>query len=150
MKVNTKKKINISTGRKEMFYLMTHSTHFIYGYMALWHALRFQSILLPPDRPYVLPLTDHTPSPPTPYIHSLSHSCSLFHLCELTRTDETCWVTHTHCDFDIFSLAGHTPSHPLPPLHTLPISLLNNNDNDNNNNEILQILLLLLLQLQQY
>ena len=21
-------------GRKEMFYLMTHSTHFIYGYMA--------------------------------------------------------------------------------------------------------------------
>ena len=22
-------------GRKEMFYLMTHSTHFIYGYMAL-------------------------------------------------------------------------------------------------------------------
>ena len=23
-----------STGRKEMFYLMTHSTHFIYGYMA--------------------------------------------------------------------------------------------------------------------
>ena len=22
------------TGRKEMFYLMTHSTHFIYGYMA--------------------------------------------------------------------------------------------------------------------
>ena len=23
-----------STGRKEMFYLTTHSTHFIYGYMA--------------------------------------------------------------------------------------------------------------------
>ena len=23
-----------SEGRKEMFYLMTHSTHFIYGYMA--------------------------------------------------------------------------------------------------------------------
>ena len=26
--------INISEGRKEMFYLTTHSTHFIYGYMA--------------------------------------------------------------------------------------------------------------------
>ena len=24
----------IDEGRKEMFYLMTHSTHFIYGYMA--------------------------------------------------------------------------------------------------------------------
>ena len=24
-----------SIGRKEMFYLATHSTHFIYGYMAL-------------------------------------------------------------------------------------------------------------------
>ena len=26
--------IIIQEGRKEMFYLMTHSTHFIYGYMA--------------------------------------------------------------------------------------------------------------------
>ena len=28
----------INIGRKEMFYLMMHSTHFIYGYMAsdLW------------------------------------------------------------------------------------------------------------------
>ena len=26
--------IHLSEGRKEMFYLMTHSTHFIYSYMA--------------------------------------------------------------------------------------------------------------------
>ena len=26
--------IGFKEGRKEMFYLMTHSTHFIYGYMA--------------------------------------------------------------------------------------------------------------------
>ena len=26
--------MQIEYGRKEMFYLMTHSTHFIYGYMA--------------------------------------------------------------------------------------------------------------------
>ena len=26
--------IYISEGRKEMFYLTTHSTHFVYGYMA--------------------------------------------------------------------------------------------------------------------
>ena len=26
--------INLHTGRKEIFYLTTHSTHFIYGYMA--------------------------------------------------------------------------------------------------------------------
>ena len=26
--------ISVSEGRKEMFYLTTHSTHFIYGYMA--------------------------------------------------------------------------------------------------------------------
>ena len=29
-----KKPTNFEEGRKEMFYLMTHSTHFIYGYMA--------------------------------------------------------------------------------------------------------------------
>ena len=28
------KYITEKEGRKEMFYLMTHSTHFIYGYMA--------------------------------------------------------------------------------------------------------------------
>ena len=26
--------VHIQEGRKEMFYLTTHSTHFIYGYMA--------------------------------------------------------------------------------------------------------------------
>ena len=26
--------VNLQEGRKEMFYLTTHSTHFIYGYMA--------------------------------------------------------------------------------------------------------------------
>ena len=26
--------VNLKEGRKEMFYLTTHSTHFIYGYMA--------------------------------------------------------------------------------------------------------------------
>ena len=26
--------VNLCKGRKEVFYLMTHSTHFIYGYMA--------------------------------------------------------------------------------------------------------------------
>ena len=28
------REIEREEGRKEMFYLMTHSTHFIYGYMA--------------------------------------------------------------------------------------------------------------------
>ena len=28
------KSLHTGKGRKEMFYLMTHSTHFIYGYMA--------------------------------------------------------------------------------------------------------------------
>ena len=28
-------KLNSNEGNKEMFYLMTYSTHFIYGYMAL-------------------------------------------------------------------------------------------------------------------
>ena len=27
-------KLDVQEGRKEMFYLTTHSTHFIYGYMA--------------------------------------------------------------------------------------------------------------------
>ena len=31
--VNVVKSIDNMEGRKEMFYLMTHSTHFIYGYM---------------------------------------------------------------------------------------------------------------------
>ena len=30
-------------GRKEMFYLTTHSTHFIYGYMASWHMVKDHS-----------------------------------------------------------------------------------------------------------
>ena len=32
--------LNVTVGevRKEMFYLMTHSTHFIYGYMASDHS----------------------------------------------------------------------------------------------------------------
>ena len=28
----------VTEGRKEMFYLTTHSTHFIYGYMASGHS----------------------------------------------------------------------------------------------------------------
>ena len=31
-------------GRKEMFYLMTHSTHFIYGYMALYLMVKDHSV----------------------------------------------------------------------------------------------------------
>ena len=30
---------HITQGRKEMFYLTTHSAHFIYGYMASVHTL---------------------------------------------------------------------------------------------------------------
>ena len=41
-------------GRKEMFYLMTHSTHFIYGYMASDmvkdHSDSEKGNLLPPHR----------------------------------------------------------------------------------------------------
>ena len=33
-KKETKKEEEEEEGRKELFYLMTHSTHFIYGYMA--------------------------------------------------------------------------------------------------------------------
>ena len=33
-KIKLKYNYQISQGRKEMFYLTTHSTHFIYGYMA--------------------------------------------------------------------------------------------------------------------
>ena len=32
--INDTIKYKYHTGRKEMFYLMMHSTHFIYGYMA--------------------------------------------------------------------------------------------------------------------
>ena len=35
-------------GRKEMFYLTTHSTHFIYGYMASDHADSERGNPLPP------------------------------------------------------------------------------------------------------
>ena len=38
------------TGRKEMFYLMTHSTHFIYGYMASDHSDSERGNPLPPHR----------------------------------------------------------------------------------------------------
>ena len=34
MKNGPKRTTDVSTGRKEMFYLMTHSAHFIDGYMA--------------------------------------------------------------------------------------------------------------------
>ena len=42
-------------GRKEMFYLTTHSTHFIYGYMAIRHMVKDHSVSkkgnpLPPHR----------------------------------------------------------------------------------------------------
>ena len=30
----------IKIGRKEMFYLITHSTHFIYGYVVSWHMVK--------------------------------------------------------------------------------------------------------------
>ena len=35
-------------GRKEMFYLMTHSTHFIYGYMVKDHSDSERGNPLPP------------------------------------------------------------------------------------------------------
>ena len=35
-------------GRKEMFYLMMHSTHFSYGYMVKDHSDRERGNLLPP------------------------------------------------------------------------------------------------------
>ena len=34
LSINSKGFFYISRGRKKMFYLTTHSTHFIYGYMA--------------------------------------------------------------------------------------------------------------------
>ena len=37
-------------GRKEMFYLTTHSTHFIYGYMAKDHSDSEKGNQLPPHR----------------------------------------------------------------------------------------------------
>ena len=37
-------KYKLFSGRKEMFYLMTHSTHFIYGYMA--SDIRLRTILI--------------------------------------------------------------------------------------------------------
>ena len=36
--------------RKEMFYLMTHSTHFIYGYMVKYHSDSERGNPLPPHR----------------------------------------------------------------------------------------------------
>ena len=38
------------SGRKEMFYLMTHSTHFIYGYMVKDHSDCERGNPLPPHR----------------------------------------------------------------------------------------------------
>ena len=44
--------ILLYTGKKEMFYLTTHSTHFIYGYMAsvMDHSDTEKGNLLPPHR----------------------------------------------------------------------------------------------------
>ena len=42
--------ISIDEGRKEMFYLTTHSTHFIHGYMLKDHSDRREENLLPPHR----------------------------------------------------------------------------------------------------
>ena len=41
---------NMAIGRKEMFYLMTHSTHFIYSYMVRDHSDSERGNPLPPHR----------------------------------------------------------------------------------------------------
>ena len=60
--IGCQKKVNarLKEGRKEMFYLTTHSTHYIYGYMASDIWLRTNLIVRKEGRKEMFYLTTHS------------------------------------------------------------------------------------------